>query len=263
MRNLGELKEAIAAWTNRRDLTAQIPGFIQLAEADIFRTLRCIDNEFVAIYDSGVESGVVPADPTAFATLPFNFLEMRAVFWRGRPLREISPSALKAMRANGHHVSRETSYFCRFGRRIDFWPELPASQLDWEDADQLEYHYYGSENLTGRVVDWGAELNPGFPTNPVTTNGDAAQPIVTEQGQPDQDDTNSTRLLQKQPNLYLYGALHHALDFLRKHDEAQMWLTKWSQVMQAIESATAEGEFSGSPSYMDQPYPDQGTGYRL
>lgn len=40
-----ELASAIAAWLNRSDLTAQIPSFIALAEAEFNRKLRVMDME--------------------------------------------------------------------------------------------------------------------------------------------------------------------------------------------------------------------------
>jgi hypothetical protein len=249
MRTYGELKEALAAWLNRRDLTDQIPGFIQLAEADIFRTLRCRDNEYTARYDN-------TADPGLFKSLPFNFLEMHNVFWNGRALQQVSEQQLQAMRSYGGAVPRETQFFSIWGRQIDFYPEIPDDPAEWGDS-VLQYNYFGGENLSGQLVDWGAPLNPGMPqSNPVSDRGNATSDLVNEPGKADVDDANTTRLLLRQPNLYLYGSLHHAHDFLQRHDEADRWLQKWSQVMEAIERASAEADFTGSTATNINPYPD-------
>jgi len=52
MQTYGELKTAVADWLDREDLVAQIPDFIRLTEAEIYRDLRCQDNEFKVTYNN-------------------------------------------------------------------------------------------------------------------------------------------------------------------------------------------------------------------
>ena len=63
-----ELKASIADWLNRTDLTAAIPDFISLAEAQIERTLRTRQMIVRANASFNVEFGATPAD----------FLEVRS-----------------------------------------------------------------------------------------------------------------------------------------------------------------------------------------
>jgi hypothetical protein len=58
-----ELKTAIASWLNRTDLTATIPDFVALAEADIRRDVRVQAMESVA---SGTLTGETLAHPTRY-----------------------------------------------------------------------------------------------------------------------------------------------------------------------------------------------------
>jgi hypothetical protein len=58
-----ELKTAVASWLNRSDLTASIPDFIRLAEADIRRDVRVQAMESVA---TGTLTGETLAHPTGF-----------------------------------------------------------------------------------------------------------------------------------------------------------------------------------------------------
>lgn len=60
-----ELKDAVADWLNREDLTAQIPDFITFAEARLNRTLRT--REMLTRRRTLTTNG--------FITLPFDYLE--------------------------------------------------------------------------------------------------------------------------------------------------------------------------------------------
>ena len=63
-----ELKASVADWLNRSDLTAAIPDFISLAEAQIERTLRTRQMIVRANASFNVDFGATPAD----------FLEVRS-----------------------------------------------------------------------------------------------------------------------------------------------------------------------------------------
>jgi hypothetical protein len=67
----GELKTSIADWLNRRDLTAVIPDFIRLLEAQIERTLRV--REMFATADLTIDTTL------GTITLPNDFLQVREV----------------------------------------------------------------------------------------------------------------------------------------------------------------------------------------
>ncbi len=57
-----ELKASVADWLNRTDLTAEIPDFISLAEAQMERTLRTRQMIVRANASFNVEYGATPAD---------------------------------------------------------------------------------------------------------------------------------------------------------------------------------------------------------
>ena len=58
----GELKTAVASWTNRTDLTSVIPDFVTLAEASIRRDIRARDQltDYTATLTS--EAAAMPSD---------------------------------------------------------------------------------------------------------------------------------------------------------------------------------------------------------
>jgi hypothetical protein len=83
-----ELKTSIADWLNRSDLTATIPDFISLAEAQIERTLRTrqmltrttltIDGEFESTQSDFLETRALKLTSTNPVT-PLSFMTMDAL----------------------------------------------------------------------------------------------------------------------------------------------------------------------------------------
>lgn len=86
-----ELKDEVAAWSHRSDLTARIPNFIVLCESDM--QVRCKLVEFEGIATVAIVDGV--------GTLPTGFTGMRSIYWDGdmdRSLRYLSPAKFESKR---------------------------------------------------------------------------------------------------------------------------------------------------------------------
>lgn len=87
--NYTELQSEVNAWSHRSDLTAKVPTFISLVEADL--QVRCKLVDFEGSATLTVTAGV--------ATLPTDFSGMRSIYWDGdqnRPLRYITPDRYDA-----------------------------------------------------------------------------------------------------------------------------------------------------------------------
>lgn len=69
--NYGTLKTEVAAYSHRTDLTAEIPGFIQIAETQVNNDLR--------VPEMVVNADLTIADITGQYALPTTFLEMRSI----------------------------------------------------------------------------------------------------------------------------------------------------------------------------------------
>jgi hypothetical protein len=85
-----ELQSALASWSVRDDLTAQIPNFIALFEARINRTLRVRQMETIAT--------LVPA--SGVATVPADYLEWKSLTYLGtvyNDLQFVNPSVFTEM----------------------------------------------------------------------------------------------------------------------------------------------------------------------
>lgn len=124
-----ELQTAVATWLNRTDLTAQIPDFIALAEADIARWLRVWWNEKRA---EAVPTG-------AYIELPTNYLGMRNVQWNYStyrvPLEQVSPEALD--RLEMHTQEDIPAFYAVHDGQIELRPSPSAA-----NEVKIEISYY-------------------------------------------------------------------------------------------------------------------------
>lgn len=84
-----ELQTSIATWLVREDLTAIIPDFITLAEANFRRKLRTRQMEKRATADATTEYTALPAD----------FLEIRSAYLNTDPMQQLRVMAVNEIRA--------------------------------------------------------------------------------------------------------------------------------------------------------------------
>ena len=139
-----DLKAAVADWLNRSDLTATIPNFIALAEADINShfDLRTVESD-----------QLVSATPgSRYVALPTGFREAQNLWinWpygRGTPLRFVTPELLTTIATPGAPLM-----WCIDGDNIAF--EKPADQ---------------AYSLTLRMIG-GVGLSDTSPANLILTN---------------------------------------------------------------------------------------------
>jgi hypothetical protein len=79
--NYASLQTTVAAWMHRNDLAAQIPTFIEMAEARFNRELRLADME---AEDTGTATAGV-------AALPADFLALRSLASDDKPVMYLTP----------------------------------------------------------------------------------------------------------------------------------------------------------------------------
>jgi hypothetical protein len=230
-----DLKTAVADWCNREDLTDQIPQFIRLAESDIYRGLQCNDNEFIVTYTPTEwsiqgEATAVPTDGM-FTDLPSNFSSIRQVTWNGVPLEPISDFNLKLRLAAT--ADSAPKVFCIVNRQVLFSSEIPAAFADWDTDDELAINYWGYESLSSYPT-WHVATNPV--ENPEVT--DIVPEALT------QADGNTTRMLQRNPEIYLEGSLYYAALFLRDV-AAQTWGGLFQAHLAALKSESKRNRYAG------------------
>lgn len=204
-----ELKDQVADWLNRTDLTAQIPQFIAQAEKEIYNTLR------IQAMERTVRNYELILGATAI--LPPDYLELKwikldAADGSKRTIQRVSYDEL----GNYIPVEDEPIFFAErqqgtedlFNppsneklRRWDFWPTLTS-----EPYPTIDYCYYSS-----------ARLSDESPTND---------------------------LFKKQPYLYLWGALWQAELFLKVSNP--QFLDRYNREYEAATLSDKMNEYSGS-----------------
>lgn len=151
-----QLKTAIADFLNRDDLTAVIPTFIGLAEADINRRVRHwrMEKRSTATIDS------------RYSALPGDYLE--AIRFHldvdERPLDLEAPYNLQRSRTKGGDVAGKPEFFAIVGGQIEVWPTPDApyagelyyisrtDALSDENAANWLLQYYPDAYLYGALT---------------------------------------------------------------------------------------------------------------
>jgi len=115
-----ELKTSVADWLNRTDLTAVVPDFIALAEAQIERTLRTRQMIIRAIASIDTEYSAVPAD----------FLETKSIKLNTNPVTPLafeSIDAMDIMKGTMYQAAGKPQYFSIVGGQIRVLPVPDAA----------------------------------------------------------------------------------------------------------------------------------------
>jgi len=121
--NYGQLKTAVLNYMHRPDLTAEVAGFVRLAEGMIRRDLRADTYVVTLDEDDRVEGGVY--------TIPSTVLEVRSVVVGGKPLDPVGPSEIAAARVEWSPVQ-----YCVHGSTIEI-RGVPG------DGAEITLRYFG------------------------------------------------------------------------------------------------------------------------
>lgn len=174
MTNIEELKAAISRWLNRDDLVADIPLFIQFAEAHFNRKLRTLDQE-VRAKTSIAEFIALPTDYLAMRNIQLNTVPLRSLrymppeqmdtkypsgFSTGVPMvYSIANGQIQlAPTPSSDYAEIEIIYFARI-------PDLASNGSNWLLTKHPDLYLFGSlvhaEGRIGndqRILTWKAQL---------------------------------------------------------------------------------------------------------
>ena len=143
-----ELKTSIASWLNRDDLTAVIPDFIALAEADFNRKLR--HYKMVERVDATLDS--------RYVQLPNNWLEtMRFAITSGTTnrLEAITVDDMLKYREDTADASGRPKFYTHIGEAIEVYPTP-----DDEYAMQLTYYEQIPSLSDSNTYNWLLQSDP-------------------------------------------------------------------------------------------------------
>ena len=138
-----ELKDAVADWLDRSDLTARIPDFITLAEARISRDLRIRPME--------VRSIMYTSSGQKYFNLPGGYLQMRNIQLNTnptQPLEYITPEMLD--RLYGSNTTGKPRAYTLIGDEIQLSP-IPDAAYELEMAFYEKFTALG-DGTSGTVT---------------------------------------------------------------------------------------------------------------
>lgn len=119
------LQAAIANWLNRTDLATEIPDFIRLVESRLAHELRIPSIEKIAY--------IIP-DSAGYATIPNDFLEMKDVFYNGKPLNRMTLTLL-------HSQTERSGIPTSFAREANEFVFFPTPTMSPTDKIKVIYYY--------------------------------------------------------------------------------------------------------------------------
>lgn len=182
------LKSSIADWLNRDDLTATIPDFISLAEAQLERRLPV---------QKRTQRSTATID-TQFSALPSDFVSAKSLVLTStapvQPLTFLTEDELDAKKSV-YRTTGKPLFFALIGNQIEV---LPSPDTGY--TAELTY------------VATLAKLS---------------------------DSNTSNWLLERHPDVYLYGALLQAAPYLRDDERVALWTPLYGQ---AIEDMILQNE---------------------
>ena len=141
-----ELKDAVADWLDRSDLTARIPDFITLAEARVSRDLRIRAME--------VRSTMTTTAGKQYFNLPTNYIQMRNIQLNTNPtaaLEYITPEMLD--RLYGSNTTGKPRAYTLIGDEIQLAP-IPDSTYTLEMAFYEKFSPLGDGTGGSVVSNW-------------------------------------------------------------------------------------------------------------
>lgn len=217
-----ELKDAVADYLNRTDLSSQIHIFAGLTEKRIFRKLRTQANEVMAILRPSVTTLVDPTTgldvpvqipPNMPMIIPKDMLEMRTFFCDGAPLEVVSPEEMQRWRLGSRRVGRPTHY-ARIGGYFQFYPIPSTEPVFPEDSPDGIYTY---------------QMN-----------------YYNDQSGLDADE-DSSEVLITMNELYLYGTLAEAYRFIKSPQDAEYWDQEFEKALFEANEHARQTDLAGRP----------------
>lgn len=220
--NYGELKQNVQLWCDRDDaeFVNQIPNFIDMAQKEIYRSLRIqpMKKEAYLEIDNGKAS--LPVD---YLQGDYMFFALNGVFFREATQTEWSAEA-NSVRPNMdtpdlNYIMENNiePIFTRVGNRLFFWPEISS-----EVPVQNSY-------FTGAIPDSAVVF--GYYSDPQRMNSDSDEPY----------------LLDIAPDLFLYMTLKHASLFVADVDKSQAAAKQAQTILNTIQEQDNESVFTTSP----------------
>lgn len=193
--NRGELETEIAEWLDRSDLTARIPSFLRLCEAELNRKVRS----------------------------PWNIKRCRGTTMQG--FTELPERWLEAIRFSLPEINP--------GVTLVYKPPHEVQQMVDGCAPGDPMYY----TLLGRTLQLA----------PTPADATVIEMVYVEQIQLDVASTSTNWLLERHPDVYLWGTLMQASAYLKHDERVSTWADRFANAMDELNMQHERATTSGSP----------------
>lgn len=146
--NYSDLKGSIADWLNRSDLTAIIPDFITLAEAQLNRELRHYKMHNKATANIETQYSATPTD--WLQSIRFHLNDTSSTL-----LKQTSPEEIAKLRDGNNNATGEPQYYAIVGDLIEVWPTPSASTVG-----ELLYYQSIPSLSDSNTTNWLLAMSP-------------------------------------------------------------------------------------------------------
>ncbi len=151
--NFTELKTAIQGYLwNRTDVVAQIPDFIRLAEAQMFRRLDCRQMQYLAVVQIRGETAQIPCGFAGVESFRVNSTTPHF------PLEYVRPDAMDSSYSAPNSLGEHPRYYTIVGDQFLFAP-YPASSEDGHTA-RLRFRKRPEALGAGNPTNWILDDHP-------------------------------------------------------------------------------------------------------
>ena len=140
--NYGELKTAVANWSDRTNLTTRIPEFIAIAESEINSTVRVRD----------MECRVTSAVSTEYFDLPTDFMEIRNIQLNTDPVARLefmTPNQMDVFAPSA--TPGKPKKYAVFGTEVQLKP-IPDASYTLEIAYIKRYTAFSADSDTNWLL---------------------------------------------------------------------------------------------------------------
>lgn len=218
LNNYKGLRETVVDWLDRQDIADKVDTFIKFTTIDVARELRLPTMErtsIIGVYGDGS------------AKVPYDLIEARNINWievNSDTMKVLSRIPLNRSSFTEYQKSRDNKNLSNkphsFTRLVRDFKVFPLSNTE----DNIKNGVVYNEDLIGYIE----VIYYALPSDL-------------------KNDTDYNWILQVAPDIYFYGTMYRAYQYVKNLEQAQYWEDKYIKSMKTIQQSSNVSEWAGGP----------------